>query len=102
MSVAPVSLLTLTHASQPSGSAMRNPSASAAPTQTGSERSSIIARGRASRPEELHEALLDLLVALEQLGGIHREQLELGELRLVGRVLHVRVAGVEPLADVKY
>src|SRR5256885_11704028 len=77
---------------------MRNASASAAPTQTGSERSRITARGRASRPEELHEALLDLFVALEQLGRIYREQLELGELRLVGWVLHVRVAGVEPFA----
>src|SRR5215470_17361859 len=91
----------LTQASQPSGSAIRKASASALATHTGSERSSIIASRagtRASRAEELHEALLDLLVTLEQFGGIHREQLQLGELRLVGRVLHLGVAGVEALA----
>src|SRR5215475_6293324 len=79
-----------------SGSAMRNASASAAPTHTGSERSSVIARR--SRSEELHEPLLDLLVALEQLGWIHAQELQVGELRLVGGILHAGVAGVEAFA----
>src|SRR5262245_46210801 len=87
---------------------MRKISASAAPIHTSAERSNpdatpagrltaALPEGRPSRPEELHEALLDLLVALLELLGINAQQLEVGELRLVGRILHLRVARVEPL-----
>src|SRR5262245_51910957 len=84
-------------ASQPSGRPMRMTSASAAPIQTGSARSSP--RGTPSLgAKELHEALLDLLAPLLQLLRIGGEQLELTELGLVGGVLHLGVPRVEPLA----
>src|SRR2546427_12046975 len=89
---------------------MRRRRAAAAMIQTGAERSSpssregrghrvtvssrAIARG-GSGPEELHEARLDLLVALLQLLGIDEEELELAELRPVGGILDLGVPGVE-------
>src|SRR5262249_49943375 len=110
--------------SQPSGSAMRKTRIKPAPTHTGSERSinwrgprpppNLPARaGRHARPrgrttsrriatrlrsEVLHEALANLLVALLQLFRLDGEELQVGELRLVGGVLHVRVPAVESLA----
>src|SRR2546422_9143980 len=83
------------------GSAIRSTSARADAIHTGSERSSPWNRARLigrSRSEELDEAVLDLLVPLLQLVGLHREELELRELGLVARVFHVGVTGVEPLA----
>src|SRR5881397_2361094 len=80
---------------------MSSTSASAAAAHTGSERSmpsrrTLTAPG--SRPEELHEALLDLLVPLLELLRVRGEELELGELRLVVGVLHLGMARVEPFA----
>src|SRR5262249_34460634 len=90
--------------SHASGSAIRTTRASAARIQTGSERSRPSSRVRrvsgtlSSGSEELHEALLELLVALLELFRVDAEELEISELPLVGRVLHLGVAGVEPLA----
>src|SRR5262245_36717094 len=109
--------------SQPSGSAMRKSRIKPAPTHTGSERSTnwrgprppnlpvragchTRQRGRATsrrvatrlRPEVLHEALANLLIALLQLFGLDGEKLQVRELRLVGGVLQLRVPAVEPLA----
>src|SRR5882724_11702891 len=92
---------------------MSSTSASAAAAHTGSERSMPSRRtltGTASRraagtltapgsrPEELHEALLDLLVPLLELLRVRGEELELGDLRLVVGVLHLGMARVEPFA----
>src|SRR5688572_16283740 len=51
-----------------------------------------------SGPEDLDEPLADLLALLLQLLGIGGQQLQVRELGPVGRVLHLGVAGVEPLA----
>src|SRR5204863_4367756 len=83
------------------GSAIRSTRASADAIHTGSERSRLWSRTMLmprSRAEELHEAVLDLLVALLELFRLHREELELRELRLVARVFHLGMARVEPLA----
>src|SRR5437762_4312791 len=91
----------LSAASQPMGSAIRSTRASADAIHTGSARSrpwnrtTLMPRSRA---EELHEAVLDLLVAFLELLRLHREELELRELGLVARVLHLGVPGVESLA----
>src|ERR1700730_1043461 len=89
---------------------MRRRRAAAAMIQTGAERSRPSSRegrgrtvtvssraiaGGGSGPEELHEARLDLLVALLQLLGIDEEELELAELRLVGGILDLGVSRVE-------
>src|SRR5438128_3839717 len=83
------------------GSAIRTTSARALAIQIGSERSIPWRRAKLmarSGAEELDEAILDLFVPLLELVRIHREELELGELRLVGGVLHLGMAGVEALA----
>src|SRR2546425_801585 len=51
-----------------------------------------------SGPEQLHEALLDLVRPPLDLLGIHHEHLEVGELGAVGRVRHLRMSHVESLA----
>src|SRR5713226_5682276 len=51
-----------------------------------------------SGSEELDEARLDLLVALFQLLRVHVEEVQIGELRPVGRILHLGMSRVEPFA----
>src|SRR5215467_8429474 len=83
------------------GSAISNTRASAEATQTGRERSRPCRRAKltaGSGSEELDEPALDLLVALLELLGIDGQELEIRELRLVGRILHFGVTRVEPLA----
>src|SRR5262245_49349524 len=85
----------------PGGSDMapKPPSVRGAPAQPWlSSGSREVEEPGSSGTEELDEALLDLLVALLQLVGIHVQEPELRELRLVVRVLHLGVTRVEPLA----
>src|SRR6185436_17042649 len=83
--------------------AIRTNSPSAAPAQTGSDRSTakrLASRGVSggSGPEELDEAGADLLVALLEFLGVGGEELEIGQLGLVRGVLHLGMARVEALA----
>src|SRR5262245_66559313 len=91
----------LSDAIQPIASAIRSTSASADAIQTGSERSTpcrrpvLMAR---SRPEELDEAALDLLVPLLELLGVDVQEFEIGQLRLVSRILKFGLAGISYFA----
>src|SRR4029434_723543 len=87
---------------------MSRTSAAAASSQTGAARSRPSQRrGRprlaasamigALGSEELDEARLDLLVPLLELLRVDRQELEVRQARLVGGILHLRMAGVEPL-----
>src|SRR6185312_4931372 len=53
--------------------------------------------GRDSSAEELHEASLDLLVALLELLGIDLQELQIAELRPARRILHAWMPRVESL-----
>src|SRR5258705_13895594 len=89
------------------GSRISMTSAAAASSQTGAARSSpsrrlglgdaadASAMAGALGAEELHEARLDLFVALLELLRVQLQGLEIPELRPGGGGLHLRVAGVE-------
>src|SRR5215467_10817578 len=88
---------------------MSSTSAAAATSQTGVARSmpskrrspdgtAASAMRGALGAEELDEARLDLLVPLLELLRVDLQQLQVLQPRLVGRVLHLGVAGVEALA----